>query len=494
MAILGTDRKELGYKKEEGTIELRAFVESTIVSESPDIDRITRYQLFWNFYHGKHWRMYNETLLSYNYARAFVDKINNFLVGKKGFVFSIVSDSNEQVPEEVEKAVEGFIDFHWKKNKKVALVQEMLQMGSVTGDLWVHLGWEKEQEFVTISVLDSRHCFPVFENGDVNKLEKFVLRQPLQKNSNDYRVYVIEYTDSKIVSWYQKETNIDGKRFEEREAKNTLDTIPIIHIKNRPTSDGYYSRSDLSDIIKLNKTYNELSNEIKSIIDYYGTPTTVITGGTVKTLRKGLGNIWSGLPPEANVFNLGLGEDLNANITFLKELKNSMHELMDVPENAMGKLQAISNTSAAALQITYQPLIQQADVKWVTYGDGISEINKMITKIVRKVDPSNKLLKKCPKDFEKDLSVEPVFTYGLPQDRASELNQANLELTMKVASRREIMNRLGKKNVPDLLNEINEDLALLNSLNSSMNPQDEPTDDNELSDEVNKNSDNFNEE
>lgn len=469
MAILGSDRQQLGYKKEEGTINLRSFVESTIISESPDIDRITRYTLYWHFYNGKHWRQYNETFLSFNYVRAFIDKVINFLLGRNGFSFKISSYDNRDISEDVERQIEGFYEYHWRMNRKLTVIHDILQMGSITGDVWVHLGWDTKMEYVTLGTLDSRHCFPDFVNGDISRMDKFTLRQPLIKNKDDYKVLCIEYTTDTITQWYQKDTAQEGKRYLEKEAKNHYGFIPIVHIKNKPSSDGYYSKSDCADILKINKVYNEMTQQLKSIIDYYGTPTTVITGGTVKTLRKGLGNIWSGLPPEANVFNLGLGEDLNSSIQFVKEiLKTGMHELADVPENTLGKLQAISNTSAAALQITYQPLIQQADLKWLTYGDGIMDINLMMVQITRIMAPKHKSLEGLPDKFETDYLAESVFTYGLPQDRSVELNQANIELSAHIASRREIMNRLGKKNVPNLLSEINEDWMRQQIIQTSM--------------------------
>ena len=55
-----------------------------------------------------------------------------------------------------------------------------------------------------------------------------------------------------------------------------------------------------------------MAEDIKNIIDYYAAPTTIVTGGTIGQLQKGVNQIWSGLPSDANVFNLGLGEDLGA--------------------------------------------------------------------------------------------------------------------------------------------------------------------------------------
>lgn len=458
--ILGQDRQDLNYKSESGTNALRSHVESTIVSgDNAATSRISKYTLYWNFYKGEHWRQYNQTFLSFNYCKAFIDKVNTFLLGKTGFTTSVKRFDNDKVSPEEESAIEGFVDYHWNRSSKLKTSYEMLQMGSICGDAWVHLQWLSDKNYVDIQVLDSRHCMPKFTNGDLNKLESFQIRQPLGENTQDYKLFVIEYTKDLTRQWYQKDTEIGGKRFSEKEDSNTYGFVPIVHIPNKPTSEGYYSTSDIADILKINKVYNELTQEVKSIIDYYGTPTTVITGGTAKSLRKGIGNIWSGLPPEANVFNLGLGEDLSGTMEFLKLLKTSMHELSDVPENALGKLQAISNTSAAALQITYQPLIQQADIKWITYGQGIADINSMLVQIVKKVSPNDKLLLKLPKgDVASDYLIEPVFKYGLPQDKTVQLNQASLALSMKLNSRQKIMDELGVKNIPEVLNEIDDDL------------------------------------
>lgn len=486
MALLGSGREQLGFRQEEGTNHLRGFIESTIVSESPEIDRITRYTLYWHFYKGRHWRYYNETFLTFNYIRAFIDKVNTFLLGKKTFSTLISRYDSQPVPKEVESAIEGFIEYHWKKNKKVKKVYDILQMGSVSGDCWTYLTWNKPGRHVTIDVLDSRHCFPEFENGNVNEMTSFMLRQPLVNNTNNFKLFVTQIDDKIIRTWFQKGTEMKGKRYNEVENPNNFGFIPIVHLKNKVTSDEYYSRSDAADILSLNKVYNELAQEIKSTIDYYGSPTTVITGGQANTLRKGLGNIWSGLPAEANVFNLGLGEDLNASMQFLTLLKTGMHEIADIPENSLGKLQPISNTSAAALQVTYQPLVQQADLKWISYGEGIQEINKMMVSINRIMDKTLPVFTALPKDVEVDFIMEPIFSYGLPQDRSVELNQANLELSMNIASRSEIMNRLGKTNVPELLKEIDQDLLFLKSLKDTKDKEDDVDVDKDLNPEDTK--------
>jgi hypothetical protein len=466
MSLLGANRLELKNKQEQGTDNLRAFINKTVVSNDyGGIDRLIRYQLYWHFYKGKHWRDFNETFISFNYVRAFINKVNQFLLGKDSFSLQVKGYETEIVDEELEQTVEQLLLSVWRKNKKVVLSYNMLQMGSVTGDLWMHVQWSVEIGMPKISVLDSRHCFPEFKYGNIEELESFTLRQPLEANVQNYRVFVTRYTVDSIETWFQEDTAYkDPKRMEYTKQKNTYGFIPIVHVQNRPSSDGYYGESDATDILKLNKVYNELAQELKGIIDYYVEPTTVITGGTAKSLKKGLGNIWSGLPAEANVFNLGLDADLSAATTFMGTLKTAMHELSDVPENALGKLQAISNTSAAALQLTFQPLIQQADMKWLTYGQGITDVNDMILRMFRLFAPA--VLAKIPDTFSELYRVDPVFTYGFPQDRMNDLQQAQIELQLRLATRKQIMERIGVNNVNKVLSEIDDDIVRMQELDA----------------------------
>lgn len=462
----------------EATNVLRSFVLQNIVQDNQwEIDRITKYYLYWKFYEGMHYKDFNDGLLSFNYIRAFIDKVNMFLLGDEAFTFHVQSYYSTQIDRNVERLAEELMMYHWGKSGKLELAYDLLQMGGITGDVWAGVTWDEEERFCRISVYDSRQCFMTFKNGDYNKPESFLVRQPLDQhaNPNKYRLFVQRYTNDTVETWYQKDVTIEENRtakYDHEVYENPYGFIPVVHIKNRPNSSGYYGKSDANDILKINKVYNEMMQQLKAVIDYHVTPTTVITGASAKSLKKGLGQIWSGLPAEANVFNLGLDVDLSATINYAKDLKTAMHELSDVPENALGKIQAISNTSAAALQITYHPLIQQANIKATTYGEGITKINSMILRILEVEDPDNprlvELLELEP-DFLYENKIVPVFAYGFPKDKMDELQRAQMELNMKLGSRREIMERLGKQNIDELLQEIDEDAMQQAQVQMEMN-------------------------
>lgn len=452
----------------EATGVLRSFVLQNIVQDNQwELDRITKYYLYWKFYDGLHYKDFNDGMLSFNYVKAFIDKVNMFLLGNEAFTFHVKSFYSDQVDKDLEKNAEELMMFHWGKSNKLQLSYEMLQMGGITGDCWLMVNWmpDDEDRYCKVSVLDSRQCFVTFKNGDYTKVETFMVRQPLKSgNDQPYKLFVTRLSNEKVETWYQSDVTIEenkAAKYKYTEEVNNYGFIPVVHIKNKPNSSGYYGKSDSNDILKINKIYNEVMQQLKAVIDYHVTPTTVITGGSAKSLKKGLGQIWSGLPAEANVFNLGLDVDLSAAVNFTKDLKTAMHELSDVPENALGKIQAISNTSAAALQITYHPLIQQANIKAMTYGEGISQVNQMIFKILKIEDPKNERLlriQKLNKGFLSDMKVEPIFAFGFPKDKMDELQRAQLELQLKLGSRKEIMERMGKQNIPDLLNDIDDDI------------------------------------
>lgn len=464
MSILGGAAEKLERHLSEGTNELRNFLGSTLYGggSKSELDRITKYHLYWNFYEGNHYKDHNESMLSLNYVRAFINKVNAFLVGDTSFTFKVQSFSNDIVEESLEKNVEKLLLRNWRLNKMDLLIHEILQMGSICGDAWVGLRWDSDMEFCQINLYDSRQCFPEFENGDINKLSSFTIRQQLTTNSNSKAVVrVIKYTKTTMEIWTQTTSAAEVSEKDKTRigtvVQHNLGFIPVVHFKNKPQSYGYYSVSDAEDIVKLNKIYNELNQEIKSIIDYYATPTTVVTGANIKTLKRGIGNIWSGLPPEANVFNLGLDVDLSATTQFLQNLKTAMHEISDVPENVLGKIQAISGTSAAALKLTYQPLVQQAELKALTYGEGIAEINSMILRFYEKYNAKNETFTKIGVSFRKEFKVVPVFSFGFPTDKMVQLQEAQMELGLNIGSKKEIMNRMGKNNVPDLLQQIEQE-------------------------------------
>ena len=454
----------------EGTNTLRALVGAKIYAGDPMMEeKLTKYQLYWKFYNNQHWNKNNDKLLSFNYVRALIDKVNSFMIGAEGFELNIKDFFGDSIAPDLETSYEALLNYNWRSNHKKVFLQRLTQMGSICGNAYVFLVPNIQDGYIEYRLLDSRVTIPMFDNGDYSRIKGYKSVKQLGYNDKEYILHITEYTVGNVKTYYTKETGEKAEQFEVENVTNSYPFLPIVHIENLPMSDSYGGRSDVEDIVKINKIYNEMAEDIKMTVDYYAQPTTVITGGTVGQLKRGINQIWSGLPPDANVFNLSLGEDLSASMNFLKLLKDSMHDLSGVPEEVLSKVQHISNTSAAALQMLYQSIIQIADKKSVTYSEGIETIN-MLTGIMFALSINDHpLLKKLPKDarstdvttlrqFYFRYRTETIWKYSLPNDRRAQLDEADIELRNKLASRREIMERLGKLNIPKIQAEIREDI------------------------------------
>jgi len=435
------------------------YVRNNIYSgDSFMIKKLAQYRLFWKFYDNKHWNEENGILMSFNYCKAIVNKVNEFTIGSNGFETNVIHEFGEEVPENIERSVESLINYTWKKSGGNILLSSLLQMGGVTGDGYMFVYYNATRGLVEIKLLDTRFVVAKFNNGDYKDVIGYDYVTPLFGNKKEYKQKVTEYRKGKYTTYYKKETGEKADKFEPLETPVEDGELPIIHIENNVNSGDFGGYSDLQDILALNKVYNELAEDIKKIIDYYTTPVTIIKGAKIGNLQRGIGQIWSGLPAEASVQTLGLGEDLGNAKEFMETVKKAMHDLTGVPEEVLSKVQHISNTSNAALKTLYNSLTMASDRKVLTYGYGIEKVNALALKLWLRYNPTHPLVTEIESSRElienEVYTTDPVFTYGLPNDRMTTLQEGQIELQTKTGSRRSIMERLGTKNIPKMIAEI----------------------------------------
>lgn len=466
MSLSNSKLKDYIFTHEPSTSALRNYVASRIHSSDSFLtNKLSSYHLFWKFYDNEHWSKNNQQFLSFNWVKAIINKVNEYTLGSEGFEFNITDEYGREVPEDFETAYEALVGYTWNKNKKLKISGELLQMGGIAGDSYMFLWPDFQRRFIRMKVLDTRYIVPLFEGGDYNNVNGYQYVVPLGKNEKEYISRVTEYTVGMVKTYYKKDTEHTSEKYEESILETGLAFIPIVHIENSLNSGGFGGYSDAHDIIKLNKVYNEMAEDVKEIIDYYTTPVTVITGGHVGNLVRGIGQIWSGLPADANVTTLGLGEDLSGNMDFLEKVREAMHDLTGVPQEVLSKVQHISNTSAASLRVLYHSLTMAADKKTVTYSYGISDVNEMATLMYLIYFQDIPIVQnfvrtapvKSPLELIDRYKAVPVWKYGLPNDRMTILQEGQIEQQIGVGSRRTIMERLGVRNIPKEMDEIRND-------------------------------------
>jgi hypothetical protein len=452
--------------------------------------RLNRYSLNWAMYLGHHWsyrREIGETQMVYNYFRAFTDYVVNFTFSR-GVQF--------RSPKQTEAIVPDLLKRVWEvDNNKHGVLWEMGQQGGVSGDCFVKVAYEEAWQDSTgkfhpgrvrILPLNSSFAFPEFHPHDRNRLIRFKLKYRFWGTSVEGTRQVYTYTEiltDDMIEEYINDELIDSR-------PNPLGLIPVVHIPNVLISGSPWGLSDCHDIIVLNRNYNEVATDVADIINYHAAPVTVITGAKASNLEKGPKKVWGGLPKDAQVFNLdGGGSGLQGAIEYLKIVKISMHEMVGVPESALGQVQAVSNTSGVALSIQYQPLMNRYNQKIVQYGKGLEQINSLVIRTLAFKEPE--MLEWNP-DFNGPIKPgqypildpnDPLtyqtfahFPQPLPLDKLIVLSEIQQMMAMNLESREGALRRLGEEFPNEKLEEIRTELmddaksdGALNMLKSQIN-------------------------
>ena len=434
--------------------------------------RLNRYSLNWAMYLGHHYsyrRQTGETQMVLNYYRAFTDFIINFTFSK-GVQFRSSKETEAIVPDLLERVWE--VD-----NNKATVLWEIGQQGGVSGDCFIKVAYEEawvdpagrnHPGRVRVLPLNSSFCFPEFHPHDRERLIRFKLKYRFWGTSLEGTRQVFTYTEiltDDIIEEYINDEMIDSR-------PNPLGVIPVIHIPNIRISGSPWGLSDCNDIIPINRTYNEVATDIADIVNYHAAPVTVIIGAKASQLEKGANKVWGGLPKDAKVENLeGGAQGLKGAMDFLAMMKKAMHEMVGVPETALGQAQPISNTSGVALSIQFQPLMNRYHQKIVQYAHGLERINELILL---------NLAVKEPETFTWDpntdvelkegqipqLDTNDPLTYRsyvhfpqpLPLDKLIALNEIQSLLSLGLESKEGALRVLGEEFPAEKLNEIRKEL------------------------------------
>lgn len=351
--------------------------------------RLNRYANAWAFYLGHHWayrREAGEPQITFNYVRALSDWMTNFTFSK-GVTF--------QTPKEYQHTVPALLARVWNKdNNKQQLLWEIGNQGSVQGDAFVKIAYEPpyldkfkipQPGKVRIIPLNASFCFPEWHPHDRSRLLRFKLKYRFwgtaPEGTRQVYTYVEIITDD-VIEEYVNDELIDRR-------ENPLGFIPVVHIANHIASASPWGLSDLMDVISLNRDFNEKATDISDIINYYTAPVTIITGAKASNLERGARNVWALTSKDAHVENLSGGsEGLEHAMVFLQAIKTAMHEMIGIPEGALGMSQPISNTSGVALAIQYMPATMIYDMKRTQYGKGFEEISKIALKTLFLFEPN----------------------------------------------------------------------------------------------------------
>jgi hypothetical protein len=351
---------------------------------------------------------------------------------------------------------------------------------SVSGDCFVKVAYEEPYKDpagmghpgkVKLIPLNSAYCFPEFHPHDRNRMIRFKLKYRFWGTGPEGTRQVFTYVE--LITEEEIEEFVNDELIDRR--PNPLGQVPIVHIRNLPISGSPWGMADIQDIIVLNRELNEKATDISDIINYHAAPVTVLIGAKANNLEKGPKKVW-GIPnKDAKIVNLEIAaEGVTVALQYWDRIKQSMHEMMGIPEGALGQSQAISNTSGVALSIQYQPLMMKYELKKMQYGEGIEKINHLALLTIYQKEPNtlsyDELLdvpltdnNLTQLDYFDPISYENTvkFQPPLPVDRLVKLNEIQvlqaLGLESKIGALKDLGEEFPAEKLQELFNELVDD-------------------------------------
>lgn len=460
-----------------------------------------------------------------NLAKAFIDRSVDFLVGNMFTVYS--PDLYMRIMAPVLK--------HLNRGAGIDVsTLEIVTCGSVFGDAFIKVIWDKEISSPRWQLLDPEKTFVVYRSTDKtrNVMEEAVIvwdgiyevdgeiKNVLFKErwTIEEKVLSVEYLDRKSdsPSWvrggfftnifniqkYQEQlTEKDYKTLVVEKVANDLGFIPVVHFRNQLVPLDDYGRSDLADIVDLNTSLNETNTQYLDSVNYHGSPTTLIYGAKVGNLKRGVNRIWSGLPKDSRVEQLGGQQDFPALQKLSEMLMDYAYFVGSVPEASSGLFQNISNSTGVALQVQYLPLIGLTKRKRTSYTPGFVQAykyslimmdsylrlglqnivdeyvvveeekqSKMVEERISEAestpsiaDDYDLVIKAMVEGLDMSLQrrefwrVDVRWSDYLPKDSLQELEELSQELSMGIESKRGAMKRRGMEDIDSKMREIDDD-------------------------------------
>lgn len=411
-----------------------------------DPERLQRYRDYWRIYRGDHWdysrgqggNPESQSLVTLNYGRRIVDVHVNFLM-KNGWETKIPDDPETASREDIDRSfIKDRLDKVWKLNDRALFNFEFAQVGSVTGDAFARVFWDSEIDAPRVEVIPSQLVYPEYTGaGSRRRMAKCtILRDEVRHEKKltlrGYRNVAESTTIREVWTAEKRELWEDDTLILSEPC--WAGEIPIVHTINYPIAGEPYGLSDLHTIYDLQKLINETTTDIKDIIEYYGSPVTVVSGARVSELERGAGKVWA-VPKDAKVDNLQLDGDLAASHKFLETLMEAAFNLSGTPKAALGGDFRVTGTSGATLAMTFMPMLEIRNVKTRTYGEGLRKINRLMLKACELKD-TEFLRKMAALPAPGRYMTEVVFNSPLPRDEANTLETSIRKISAGMSTRR----------------------------------------------------------
>ena len=385
-----------------------------------DHDRMARYRDCLAFYQGRHWTgrgRRGERRLTFNYARAIVDKVTGYLLA--GAAVQVVGDDSPAGIERARAAEQAL--------RRVEAANGLSQLDfeteldcAILGDGAYRVAWNAAAGEVRVTAPDVQGLFAWRDPADPARLTGVAHR---------YRA-----GDEELVEWWSAETFElwRGSELAER-LPNPYGFIPYVIFPNLREPKEPWGASDLPPVMEANRELNRAFSQLSQVLELSGNPIAVLEGVTgSEDITVEPGAIWE-VPEDARAYLLDLlqGGGVALHTAYIDLLYRVIHDLGESPRTAFGHNP--QGLSGVALNMELDPIARKVErkrrIRTAVYERRASMVLQLLARFA-------------------GLEVEglrPVMQWGpvLPADRSRQVQDARALVEAGIISRRTAAASLG---------------------------------------------------
>ncbi|MBI2935887.1 MAG: phage portal protein, partial [Chloroflexi bacterium] len=246
-----------------------------------DAERLSAYKDRLDFYNGLQWpgrARPRERRLTFNYARAFVDKLTAYLMSGMAVVAE-PSDSSPESRDRAERAQQVLLEVA-DSNALEQLDFETELDAAVLGDGAYKLLWDGQEQRVRITAPDVQGLFAWWVADDFARVWRVASRYRLPSADAEavYEVASVGPETTVVEVWTKDQFAlwVDDVLVEER--PNAYGFIPIIIFPNLREPKQFWGVSDIPPLMEPQRELNRAFSQLSMILELSGNPVAVLEG------------------------------------------------------------------------------------------------------------------------------------------------------------------------------------------------------------------------
>ena len=341
-----------------------------------DHERLRAYRDNLAFYQGQQWPASprwnrHERRLTFNYAKAFVEKATSYLLLGANVVVEPWDDSPDAA-ERARRADAALLRI--ADENDLALLDFDTELDTaILGDGAFKVIWDVHERQVRISAPDVQGLFVWTAGDDPSRVWRVASRYTLSPEAAEMiygirlparpgsrrDVKVVEvWTDQRFELWLG-----EGQPAPVESKPNPYGFIPYIIYPNLRAPKSFWGMSDLEPLKDAIRELNRALSQLSMILELSGNPIAVLEGVSESSdIAVQPGAVWE-LPERARAYLLDLlqGGGIRLHVDYIDLIYRTLHDLSETPRTAFGENR--QGLSGVALQMELDPLLKKVQRK-----------------------------------------------------------------------------------------------------------------------------------